>query len=291
VDGVFFDGSFKSSLTGDEINFRHFPTFDDSKAMDGDTLVYLQDSNILQIVPPTAKYRALLVFPKVGDKSVCPSNNRFVCNGGGSCIDNTCICDPWSTGTNCKDVKRCPNNCNGFGTCELETGTCFCPGFKGANCEFCQSDIRYLNAEETMFDCFTLSHEPMTFKEAVVYCGNKGLPLAKIDTELDHMNVIDKLKDMAEWVGKDHIFGWLGATNMDCPGVMLWFSNDVFEAVNNDNSDTTKYVNWKAGEPSETDYNDDDDCLSIKSDTMQWHDTSCHRRNYAICQYRGTKTT
>ena len=32
------------------------------------------------------------------------------------------------------DVKRCPNNCNGFGTCELETGTCFCPGFKGANC-------------------------------------------------------------------------------------------------------------------------------------------------------------
>ena len=60
--------------------------------------------------------------------------------------------------------------------------------------EFCQSGIRYLNAEETMFDCFTLSHEPMTFKEAVVYCGNKGLPLAKIDTELDHMNVIDKLK-------------------------------------------------------------------------------------------------
>ena len=99
------------------------------------------------------------------------------------------------------------------------------------------------------------------------------------------------MKDMAEWVGKDHIFGWLGATNMDCPGVMIWFSNDVFEAVNNDNSDTTKYVNWKAGEPSETDYNDDDDCLSIKSDTMQWHDTSCHRRNYAICQYRGTKTT
>ena len=102
VDGVFFDGSFKSSLTGDEINFRHFPTFDDSKAIDGDTLVYLQDRNILQIVPPTAKYKALLVFPKVGDKSVCPSNNRFVCNGGGSCINNACVCDPWSTGTNCK---------------------------------------------------------------------------------------------------------------------------------------------------------------------------------------------
>ena len=36
-----------------------------------------------------------------------------------------------------EDVKRCPNNCNGFGTCELETGTCFCPGFKGANCGKC----------------------------------------------------------------------------------------------------------------------------------------------------------
>ena len=30
---------------------------------------------------------------------------------------------------------------------------------------------------------------------------------------------------MAEWVGKDHIFGWLGATNMDCPGVNLDLDN------------------------------------------------------------------
>ena len=46
----------------------------------------------------------------------------------------------------------------------------------------------------TLFDCFVLSEEPMTFKDAVVYCGNQGIPLAEIQTELDHSNIIEKLQ-------------------------------------------------------------------------------------------------
>ena len=42
----------------------------------------------------------------------------------------------------------------------------------------------------TLFDCFVLSEEPMTFKDAVVHCGNQGIPLAEIQTELDHSHII-----------------------------------------------------------------------------------------------------
>ena len=59
--------------------------------------------------------------------------------------------------------------------------------------EFCQSGIEYINSNST-FDCFSLSHTPMTFKEAVVYCGEKGIPLAEIQTEKDHTNIIEKLQ-------------------------------------------------------------------------------------------------
>ena len=32
------------------------------------------------------------------------------------------------------DVKSCPNECNGYGTCDEDTGKCFCPGFSGTSC-------------------------------------------------------------------------------------------------------------------------------------------------------------
>ena len=95
---------------------------------------------------------------------------------------------------------------------------------------------------------------------------------------------------MADFVGENHIFGWIGATNMDNPGIMTWYMSD--EPVNTNDqliTDDANYENWKKGEPRGMDNDDNDDCLSIKSDTKQWHDTTCSRNNYAICQYRNTK--
>ena len=96
---------------------------------------------------------------------------------------------------------------------------------------------------------------------------------------------------MASDLKQDVIFGWIGATNMDDPGVMTWIMGDG--PVNTDEqliTDDANYEHWKNGEPRGIDSDDNDDCLSIKSDTKQWHDTSCDRRNsYAICQFRELK--
>ena len=61
--------------------------------------------------------------------------------------------------------------------------------------EYCHTGIEERTVDNgTLFDCFVLSEEPMTFKDAVVYCGNQGIPLAEIQTELDHSNIIEKLQ-------------------------------------------------------------------------------------------------
>ena len=95
---------------------------------------------------------------------------------------------------------------------------------------------------------------------------------------------------MADFEGKHHIFGWIGATNMDDPGIMTWLIAN--EPVNTDPNAITadsNFENWKDGEPRGTDSDDNCDCLSIKSDTKQWHDTSCFRHNYAVCQFRADR--
>ena len=61
--------------------------------------------------------------------------------------------------------------------------------------EYCHTGIKEKTVDNgTLFDCFVLSEEPMTFKDAVVYCGNQGIPLAEIQTEQDHTNIIEKLQ-------------------------------------------------------------------------------------------------
>ena len=32
------------------------------------------------------------------------------------------------------DAMSCPNDCNGYGSCDEDTGKCFCPGFSGTSC-------------------------------------------------------------------------------------------------------------------------------------------------------------
>ena len=114
IDGVFFDGKFISSMTGEEINFRHYPLFDplSLNPKEGDTLIYDQDWNTFGIALPIAKYRALISFPKVDTSvksiSTCPTVNRFICSGGGNCVNGECICDNWSKG----DACQCINNNN-----------------------------------------------------------------------------------------------------------------------------------------------------------------------------------
>lgn len=85
-----------------------------------------------------------------------------------------------------EDVKRCPNNCNGFGTCELETGTCFCPGFKGANCGKCYkswlqgnistSNNRFQNFVKVALDTWMLKKQCLTASP----CPMNQWPLRKL---------------------------------------------------------------------------------------------------------------
>ena len=155
IDGICFEGKFISSLTGEEINFKDYPLFDTTNCKDGDSLIYLQDTNTFDTASVNEKYKSLMTYPKIGIIEKCPTVNRFICSGGGSCINEKCECDPWSTGDACQckinlvfdifkcicfdfipfsDVKGCIADCNGFGTCDFLSGKCHCPGFNGPMC-------------------------------------------------------------------------------------------------------------------------------------------------------------
>ena len=81
------------------------------------------------------------------------------CNNAGDCMKGQCICDLGFSGNNCesnflilmilwnwlihisfKAVNQCYNDCNGYGPCDMDTGMCHCPGFKGIGCRKYQSD-------------------------------------------------------------------------------------------------------------------------------------------------------
>ena len=114
IDGICFEGKFISSLTGEEINFKDYPLFDTTNCKDGDSLIYLQDTNTFDTASVNEKYKSLMTYPKIGIIEKCPTVNRFICSGGGSCINEKCECDPWSTGDACQckinfvfDIFKC----------------------------------------------------------------------------------------------------------------------------------------------------------------------------------------
>ena len=66
----------------------------------------------------------------------CPGTPA--CTGRGFCDNETdpgtCHCNSGYTGSDCAS-KKCPNNCNGNGTCDGTTGTCKCStGYTGNDC-------------------------------------------------------------------------------------------------------------------------------------------------------------
>jgi len=57
------------------------------------------------------------------------------CENGGHALNGVCLCGPEHVGQFC-ELKRCPNDCSGHGTCGTAAdGVCEClDGFKGDSC-------------------------------------------------------------------------------------------------------------------------------------------------------------
>lgn len=276
VNGVFDEstGVWREYPSGEEINFKSYPMFDPTRgAEDGATLVWLPYENTFTIVSSNEEYPVLIFQDKYGVFDRCQGYPENECSGGGDCIEGECVCDYTFAGDYCEVVPNCPRNCNGYGTCDHSTGQCHCPGFKGPACEFCWTGLEHVAND--VYDCFIISTEDMTFREAYDFCARMGIPMVEVFTPQDQENVMDKLMDR---VGDDG-WGWLGANNCGTPGVFTWIESG-------DTVGSSGYSNWKVGEPRGTDPGDDDDCVSINADNGEWHDTSCRRRNRAICQSR-----
>ena len=73
------------------------------------------------------------------DSFLVQCNDSTTCNGNGTCIGNTgiCECNSGFTGDHC-DIVTCPGKpiCSGRGTCDFSTVTCVCnSGFEGDTCQ------------------------------------------------------------------------------------------------------------------------------------------------------------
>ncbi len=49
------------------------------------------------------------------------------------------------------------------------------------------------------------------------------------------------------------------------------------------NGDSVNYLNWNAGEPSDTDMSQGEDCVELYKTSSKWNDISCDRSNNYIC--------
>jgi hypothetical protein len=61
------------------------------------------------------------------DTDILADENCYHCSGHGLCIDETCSCESGWIGDDCS-IKDCPNNCNGYGYCQIAkpVAQCIC---------------------------------------------------------------------------------------------------------------------------------------------------------------------
>lgn len=237
------------------------------------------DGDELQIVHPKEKYPTLCFTPHRGKPKYyrCAGYPWNECNNAGDCIKGQCICDLGFSGNNCETVNQCYNDCNGYGPCDMDTGMCHCPGFKGIGCQFCRTGLHKSGGTDensgdwdNSYDCYIISHQKLTFYHAQRWCSSQNIPLAEPKTDTDQENLWSKIQNI-----DDEEKYWIGGERNDM-GILQWISSYTDIDTNSVNWETSPYVNYLGTQ----------ECVSISAQTGKWHETPCGKEYRAVCQYR-----
>lgn len=111
---------------------------------------------------------------------------------------------------------------------------------------------------------FILIEEPKTWLESQLYCREKHLDLATVQSDEDRA----KLKEAADAANFDS-FAWTGFYN----GILTWCWSYKNEAIS--------YEKWESWEPDT--YRTLEACVFINKNEL-WSDTTCLEEKYFFCQ-------
>uniref|UniRef100_A0A182N2M6 C-type lectin domain-containing protein n=1 Tax=Anopheles dirus TaxID=7168 RepID=A0A182N2M6_9DIPT len=119
---------------------------------------------------------------------------------------------------------------------------------------------------------YTVHNTPVDFYEAWMQCMAKGGYLAAIETALQNAMVLEAVKKAG---GPE--FWWIAGTDNGLEGVWIWMSRNLRMGS------VSGYVNWMAGEPSNTGTGGEN-CAAIGS-AGTWSDKPCTNTYKYVCEY------
>ena len=64
---------------------------------------------------------------------------------------------------------------------------------------------------------------------------------------------------------------WIGLRDVDLEGVYVWADADL-----------VSWVNWGQGQPDN--YEDNEDCVSLRTGDLMWYDSPCSSVKAYVCQ-------